>query len=85
MKIEKYFNSVEEMNRYYPNGVPSTVLAIVKNGTNGVLMYTYDNNNPAITGGTQIGGYPADYAEATTLSTYTLEGEPKEENISETE
>lgn len=75
-KIEQYFNSQEELNQYYPNGVPSTVLAIVKNGTNGVLMYTYDNNAPEITGGSaEIGGYPEDYSYATALSTYTLVGE----------
>ena len=75
-KIEQYFNSQAELEAYYPNGVPSTVLAIVKNGDNGVLMYTYDNNAPGITGGTEIGGYPEDYSYATTLSTYTLTGDP---------
>ena len=74
-KIEQYFTSKAELDAYYPNGVPSTVLAIVKNGTNGVLMYTYDNNAPGITGGSEIGGEPADYAYATALSTYTLVGE----------
>ena len=75
-KIEQYFNSQEELNQYYPNGVPSTVLAIVKNGTNGVLMYTYDNNAPGITGGSEIGGYPEDYSYAVVLSSYTLVGDP---------
>lgn len=75
-KITMYFSSVEEMNNYFTTGVPSTVLAIVKNGDNGVLMYTSSNNDEAITGGTEIGGYPEDYSYATTLSTYTLVGDP---------
>ena len=77
-KIEQYFNSQAELEAYYPNGVPSTVLAIVKNGDNGVLMYTYDNNTPGTSGGAEIGGYPEDYSYATTLSTYTLVGEGEE-------
>ena len=81
-KIEQYFNSQEELNQYYPNGVPSTVLAIVKNGTNGVLMYTYDNNAPEITGGSaEIGGEPSDYSYAVTLSSYTLVGDPNAPSI----
>jgi len=53
-KIEQYFNSQAELEAYYPNGVPSTVLAIVKNENNGVSLYTYDNN--VIAGGGEIGG-----------------------------
>lgn len=71
-KIEQYFTSKAELDAYYPNGVPSTVLAIVQEQGN-VTMYTYDNNG--IAGGAEIGGYPADYDEAVELSTYTLVGE----------
>lgn len=76
MKRTQYFNTQAELEAYFPDGVPSTVLAIVKNGDNGVLMYTSSNNDEAITGtGTEFGGLPEDYSYATALSTYTLVGE----------
>lgn len=41
MKLTKYFKTVQEMNNYYPNGVPSNVLAIVEEGN---VLYTSSNN-----------------------------------------
>lgn len=77
MKRTEYFLSEKALNEYYPDGVPSNVLAIVKNDDNGVLMFTSSNNDTTITGeSAEFGGYPEDYSYATTLSNYTLEGVP---------
>ena len=64
-KITQYFNSVEELNAYYKNGVPSTVLAVVKGENGGSdILYTSENNSPWNPGtNEEMGGWPEDYEE----------------------
>lgn len=82
MKLTQYFTSTEEMNNYYPSGVPSNVLAIVQpaEGASAVL-YTSSNNQPMGGGSEEQGGYidsPEEKAEKAEALSYTeaiLEGE----------
>lgn len=53
MKNTKYFDSVQDVNNYYPDGVPSNVIAIVGDGSN--VFISSDN---AISGNQQY--YSAD-------------------------
>lgn len=55
MKSTKYFNSQAELEAFYPDGVPSNVLAIVTSGESGeaTILMTSSNN---ITGTTQEQG-----------------------------
>ena len=91
-----YFNTIEEMNAYYPNGVPSTVLAIVQpDADTPAVLFTSSNNSPVGGGKNESqGGYiPSpedeekitDYDDALQLSEYTLEGEDEEEETNENE
>ena len=65
MKRVEYFNTKEELERYYENGVPSTVLAIVQpDAETAAVLYTSSNNSPVEGGSTeQQGGMipPAGY------------------------
>ena len=65
MKRVEYFNTKEELERYYENGVPSTVLAIVQpDAETPAVLYTSSNNSPVEDGSTeQQGGMipPAGY------------------------
>lgn len=60
MKRTEYYNSQEELNNYYPDGIPSTVLAIVKGEEGKSVLFTTSNNESA--GGTMEdqGGYNID-------------------------
>lgn len=78
MKITQYFKTVQELNDYYPNGVPSTVLAIVEEKN---VLYT-SSNNEFIGGGPveNQGGYidsPETVAEigTATVKTETILGQ----------
>lgn len=65
MKRVEYFNTKEELERYYENGVPSTVLAVVQaDASEPAVLYTSSNNSPVDGGSTeQQGGMipPAGY------------------------
>ncbi len=75
-----YFNTIEEMNAYYPNGVPSTVLAIVQpDADTPAVLFTSSNNSPVGGGKNESQGGYVDDPAALQLSEYTLEGEPEEE------
>lgn len=52
-----YFKTVQEMNDYFPDGVPNNFLAIVNNGEDKTLLYT-SSNNEQLGGPTEAqGGY----------------------------
>lgn len=74
-KLTIYFNSVQEMNDYFQNGVPSNYLAIVKNNDeNGAVLYTSSNNQ--VIGGPieEQGGYidsPEEKVEKAEALSYT--------------
>lgn len=65
MKRVEYFNTKEELERYYENGVPSTVLAVVQaDASEPAVLYASSNNSPVEGGSTeQQGGMipPAGY------------------------
>lgn len=47
MKLSQYFKTKAEMDAYYPNGVPSNVLAIVQpDASTRAALYTSSNNSP---------------------------------------
>ena len=75
MKQTMYFSSVEEMNNYFPNGVPSTVLAIVQPAENtAAVLYTSSNNQPMGGGSEEQGGYidsPEEKVEKAEALSYT--------------
>ena len=55
MKRTEYFVSEEALNEYYPNGVPSGVLAIVQpDAETPAILYTSSNNSP-VGGGSSEG------------------------------
>lgn len=57
MKRVEYFNTKEELERYYENGVPSTVLAIVQpDAETAAVLYTSSNNSPVDKGQTESQG-----------------------------
>lgn len=57
MKRVEYFNTKEELERYYENGVPSTVLAIVQpDAETPAVLYTSSNNSPINPGQTEEQG-----------------------------
>lgn len=62
-----YFSSVEEMNNYFPSGVPSNVLAIVQpDAETPAALYTSSNNSPVGGGSSEEqggGGQGADTTE----------------------
>lgn len=63
MKITQYFKTKDEMDAYYPNGVPSNVLAIVQpDASTPAALYTSSNNSPVGGGSSeeQGGGQGAD-------------------------
>lgn len=62
------FNTEEEMNNYFPDGVPNNVLGIVDNPTGNNVLYTSSNNQ--IVTGEEEGGYitaPEDLARIAAL------------------
>lgn len=82
MKQTMYFSSVEEMNNYFPNGVPSMVLAIVQPAENAqAVLYTSSNNQPMGGGSEEQGGYidspqeKIEKAEALEYTNQILDGE----------
>jgi hypothetical protein len=55
-KLSQYFDSIEALEAYYVNGVPSKVLAYVKDEEDNYILYTATNN---VSDGefTEMGGY----------------------------
>lgn len=84
-----YFDSVEEMNEYYENGVPSNVLAIVRTSEDKSVLFA-TSNNKNVSGEVQ-GGYntsPEDlarisYLEENKADKSELEGLASQEYVSE--
>lgn len=74
MKKTIYFKTEEEKNNYFPNGVPSNVLAIVQSdGDSPAVLYTSSNNSPMKGTMESQGGYitnPADEARITYIESY---------------
>jgi hypothetical protein len=67
MKMTMYFSSTEEMNNYFPSGIPSNVLAIVQpDAETPAALYTSSNNSPVGGGSSEEqggGGQGADTIE----------------------
>ena len=60
-KLSQYFDSIEALEAYYVDGVPSKVLAYVKDEEGNYLLYTSTNNLPNESGSSEeIGGYVTD-------------------------
>lgn len=57
MKRSEYYDSVQALNEYYPNGVPSKVLAYVKDESGEYGLYTSTNNYSSSGVVSEIGGY----------------------------
>lgn len=68
-----YFDTRADLERYFPDGVPSNVLAIVKE-TGG--LYTSSNNESSGGSSQEQGGEPISDQDREYVE-YTLEGEPK--------
>ena len=57
MKNTKYFKSEEEMNNYFPSGIPSNILAIVQGSADeAASLYTTSNNSPVSSNTMNMGG-----------------------------
>lgn len=59
-KNTMYFNSTEEMNNYFQDGVPSNVLAIVKGEEGKSVLFTTSNNESTTGTMEDQGGYNID-------------------------
>lgn len=81
-KMTMYFNSTQELNNYFPSGVPSTVLAIVQGGPDEpAVLYTSGNNSPYNPGQKEnMGGYVDDPVD-TGIAEAILYGEEEPEPL----
>lgn len=66
MKITQYFSTKAEMDAYFPNGVPSNVLAIVQpDAETPAALYTSSNNSPVGGGSSEEQGGSGQGADTT--------------------
>lgn len=66
MKLTQYFSTKAEMDAYFPNGVPSNVLAIVQpDAETPAALYTSSNNSPVGGGSSEEQGGPGQGGDTT--------------------
>ena len=72
-KLSKYFNSIEELEAYFPNGVSSQFLAYVKDADGEFVLFTSTNNFDKTD--VNVGGYidsPEEKQEKEEIEDYAL-------------